>query len=92
MHGIIMNHFRRFVIDRLGRDAWPELTRAAEVPLPDEPLALGTIYPDEYLAALLPVASRTTGIAVEALLEDFGSTQPGPTRRARRRRSRCGYW
>lgn len=67
-----MNQFRRFVIDRLGRDAWPELTRAAEVPLPDEPLALGTIYPDEYLAALLPIASRTTGIAVEALLEDFG--------------------
>lgn len=72
MHGIIMNQFRRFVIDRLGRDAWPELTRAAEVPLPDEPLTLGTIYPDEYLAALLPVASRTTGIPVEALLEDFG--------------------
>lgn len=72
MHGIIMNQLRRFVIDRLGRDAWPELTRAAGVPLPDKPLTVGTTYPDEYLAALLPVAIQVSGLPAEQLLEDFG--------------------
>ena len=72
MHGIIMNQLRRFVIDRFGRDTWPELTQAAGVPLPNEPLTLGTLYPDEYLAALLPVAVEASGLTAEQLLEDFG--------------------
>ncbi len=68
-----MNQFQRFVVSRFGREAWPALTKAASVPLGDEILSLGSVYPDDYLFAMVPAASELTGIAVPALLEQFGT-------------------
>lgn len=67
-----MNQFQRFVITRFGREAWPALTSGAGIPLGNELLSMATTYPDDYLFALVPVASEVTGIAVPVLLEDFG--------------------
>jgi predicted hydrocarbon binding protein len=70
--GIIMNQFQRFVVSRFGRQAWPQLTAAAGIPLGDELLPVDATYPDSYLSALVPAASKATGIAVPKLLEQFG--------------------
>ncbi|HEX8245964.1 MAG TPA: heme NO-binding domain-containing protein [Longimicrobium sp.] len=70
MHGIVMNQFRQFVVERLGRDGWRELAEAAGVP--PEPFEIGRIYPDQALGALVAEASRRTGEEADALVEAFG--------------------
>lgn len=67
-----MNQFQRFVVNQFGREAWSQLTTAADVPLGGELLPVGATYPDAYLFAMVPVASQATGIAVPDLLEQFG--------------------
>ena len=70
--GMIMNQFQRFVVSRFGREAWPALTKRADVPLGNELLPMGQTYPDSHLFGLVPVASEVTGIPVAILLEEFG--------------------
>lgn len=72
MHGIVMNQFRRYVLDRLGWNAWAQLIEATDVPFSTEPLPLGKIYPDAHLIALVMAAHQQTGQPVPVLLEDFG--------------------
>lgn len=71
MHGIVMNQFRQYVIDRLGRDAWVPLAEAAGVPAENH--RLEGVYPDEQLVGLVLAASRQTGRPLNVLLEDFGA-------------------
>jgi hypothetical protein len=71
VHGIVMNQFRQYVVDRLGRDAWVPLAEGAGVP--PESHRLEGVYPDEHLVALVLAASRTTDTPLNALLEDFGA-------------------
>lgn len=70
MHGIVMNQFRQYVTDRLGRDAWFPLAESAGVP--PENHRLDAIYPDEQIVALVLAASRLTGQPLNQVLEDFG--------------------
>lgn len=72
MDGIIMNQFQRYVIRTFGREAWTNLLEAANLPLSDELLAVGKIYPDSDLLALLTAAVDLTGRSLPDLLEDFG--------------------
>ncbi|HEX8358722.1 MAG TPA: heme NO-binding domain-containing protein [Longimicrobium sp.] len=71
MHGIVMNQFRQYVVDRLGRDAWVPLAEAAGVPVENH--RLEGVYPDEQLVALVLAASRATARPLNVLLEDFGA-------------------
>lgn len=71
MHGIVMSQFRRFVVDRLGRDGWDQLTGAAGLAGAD--YKVGEVYPDEELMGLVLAASRHTGIPLQSLLEEFGA-------------------
>lgn len=73
MHGLIVNQFRQFVVDRFGRDQWMRLVDATGSDLPDGPVALSRIYPDAEVMALVKTASSVTEIPLSTLLEDFGT-------------------
>jgi hypothetical protein len=73
MHGLIVNQFRQYVVDRFGRDQWMGLVDKAGSDLPDGPVAMSRIYPDSEVIKLVATASETTGISLPALLEDFGA-------------------
>jgi len=70
MHGIIFAELKKYVDARLGGDAWRSLLEQAgtgtRMYLPVRS------YPDEDAVALVSTASRITGLAVPAILEDFG--------------------
>lgn len=69
-HGIIFAELKKYVVARLGGQAWNDLLEAAglgqRIYLPSE------AYPDEELVALVSTASRITGKPAQALLEDYG--------------------
>lgn len=71
MHGTIFAELQKYVVSKLGNDAWTTLKREAGVSREKyEPLE---VYPDEEVVALVTAASRVTGIPADALLEDFGA-------------------
>ncbi|MBV9774893.1 MAG: heme NO-binding domain-containing protein [Gemmatimonadetes bacterium] len=70
MHGIIFAELKKYVDARLGADAWRPLLR--EAGLGSRIYVPVRTYPDEEVVALVSAASRTTGLAPAAILEDFG--------------------
>lgn len=72
MHGVIVNQLRQFVVGAHGREAWTALLARSGAPLPDGPVPLGQIYPDEAVTAVVVAASEQTGTPVGELLEQFG--------------------
>jgi hypothetical protein len=70
VHGIVMNQFRQFALERMGRDGWREAADAAGVG--HEVFEIGRIYPDEALGTLVAETARRTGEAAPALVEEFG--------------------
>lgn len=71
MHGTIFLELERYVEDRLGSDAWGGLL--AEAGMRGRVFTLLQDYPDEDAIALVSAASRTSGKAVDVILEDFGA-------------------
>lgn len=71
MHGTILNELEKYVTTRLGNDAWVSLRTQAGIPAERTYEIFGN-YPDEEVGALVTTASRITGMAASALLEDFG--------------------
>jgi hypothetical protein len=71
VHGTILTELQKYVVSKLGAEAWTNLKREAGVTrLEYDALE---IYPDAEVMALVTTASRLTGIPAPALLEDFGS-------------------
>jgi hypothetical protein len=70
VHGIVMNQFRQFALERMGREGWREAADAAGVE--HEVFEIGRIYPDEALGTLVAETARRTGEAAPALVEEFG--------------------
>jgi hypothetical protein len=70
VHGLIFAELKKYVVHRLGGQAWNDLLRAAGMEgalfLPSQ------VYPDEQLAALVRTASEVTGKGQGDILEDFG--------------------
>ena len=71
MHGTIFTELQKYVVAKLGSDAWPRLLQASGVGR--EGYEAFNVYPDEEALVLVSTASRITGTAVPALLEDFGA-------------------
>ncbi len=70
MHGIILSELKRYVLARHGDEAWRKVLQ--EAGRSDTTYLASGTYPDEDTGALVAAASRLTGTAVPALLEDFG--------------------
>jgi len=71
MHGTIFAELQKYVVSKLGDDAWVTLKREAGINRERyDPLET---YPDAEVGALVATASRVTGLPSEALLEDFGA-------------------
>lgn len=71
MHGTIFAELQKYVVTKLGEDAWSALKREAGVAREQyDPLE---IYPDAEVGALVSAASHQTGLPAETLLEDFGA-------------------
>ena len=70
MHGLIFSELKKFVVARLGADAWNKLLEesglAAKRYLPTQ------TYNDEELGRLVATASRLSGIPAPKLMESFG--------------------
>lgn len=71
MHGTIFHELEKYVTTRLGDGAWQRLRSDAGID-PSRVYDVLSSYPDEEVGALVGTASTQTGIAVPALLEDFG--------------------
>ena len=71
MHGTIFTELEKFVVTRLGEEAWGALKAKSGVPADRSYDPLAT-YPDEELMTLVANGSAITGLPVPALLEDFG--------------------
>jgi predicted hydrocarbon binding protein len=71
MHGMIVVELKRYVDTKLGPAAWSALlstagsTRTLFLPVQE--------YPDAEVVALVQAAASTTGLSVNAILEDFGA-------------------
>lgn len=70
MHGIIFWELKKYVNTKLGGDAWQRLLQ--EAGLGSRIYTTLQEYPDEEAVAIVGAASRATGQAVSAILEDFG--------------------
>jgi hypothetical protein len=70
MHGIIFSELRKYVDTTLGSGAWT--ATLADAGLANKLYLPIQEYPDSDVVALVSSASRTTGLAVPAILEDFG--------------------
>jgi len=70
MHGLILAELKKFVDVRLGGDAWKALLKDAglgvKVYMPTQ------VYPDSDVTAIVGAASRTAGLPVATVLEQFG--------------------
>lgn len=88
MHGLLFAELKRFVVARLGPDAWNKLL--AEAGLGSKLYLPTQAYSDEELVRLVSTASKMTGIPTTDLQEAFGdfiapellklySTQINPT-------------
>ena len=71
MHGTIFHELEKYAGARLGDGAWPRLKEAAGID-PAKQYEIFKSYPDEEVGALVGAASAQTGLAVPAILEDFG--------------------
>lgn len=70
MHGTIYAELKKYVLARLGAEAWNRLLD--ESALSGRIYDPGESYPDEELVRLVQQAARAVGQGVPALLEDFG--------------------
>ena len=71
MHGTIFAELQKYVVSKLGDEAWETLKLEAGVTRKEyDPLE---VYPDAEVGALVTAASRVTGTPADALLEDFGA-------------------
>lgn len=70
MHGIIFAELKKYVEARLGASAWPALVEKAG--LEGMAFIASSNYEDRDAVALVESASAITGMAVPAILEDFG--------------------
>lgn len=70
MHGVIFTELKKYVVARLGGQAWNDLLREAgmngKVFLPSQ------VYDDAEMVTLVTTASRITGKPAGDILEDFG--------------------
>ena len=71
MHGTIFAELQKYVVSKLGDDAWTSLK--SEAGIDRERYDVMETYPDAEVGALVAAASRVTGFPAEALLEDFGA-------------------
>ena len=70
MQAVIFAELKKYAETRLGADAWRPLLREAGVTRPL--YAPGQDYPDQEAGAIVGVASRKTGLAPDAVLQDYG--------------------
>ena len=70
MHGIIFSELRKYVDTTLGNGAWT--ATLADAGLANKLYLPIQEYPDTDVVALVTSASRTTGLPVPSILEDFG--------------------
>ncbi|HEV8486504.1 MAG TPA: heme NO-binding domain-containing protein [Blastocatellia bacterium] len=70
MHGIIFAELKKYVITKLGDQAWDNLLNESGIGTKIY-LAFQT-YPDQEAVALISTASKVTGESIPAILEDFG--------------------
>ncbi len=70
MHGIIHSELKKYVVSKLGPEAWNALVEDAGLSgTVHDP---GKAYPDDHALALVEAAVRATGLEAGAILEDFG--------------------
>jgi len=70
MHGLIFAELRKYVDSKLGGAAWESLL--AQAGLAGKLYMPVSTYPDADAASLVAAASATTGLAADAILQDFG--------------------
>ena len=70
MHGIIFSELRKYVDTTLGNGAWT--ATLADAGLANKLYLPIQEYPDTDVFALVNSASRTTGLGIPVILEDFG--------------------
>lgn len=70
MHGSIFAELKKYVEAKLGGNAWNELLNDAGLG-PRMYLAIQA-YPDSEVVGIVTAASKKTGLAPDAILEDFG--------------------
>lgn len=70
MDGFILVELERFIVTALGSGAWSGLLRKVE--LGDRVYDPGSSYPAHELREIVVAASRSTGVAVDRILFDFG--------------------
>lgn len=70
MHGVIFNELRKYATAKVGPRAFETLVK--EAGLGSKTYLATQAYPDEEVVAIVGAASRSTGLAVPAILEDFG--------------------
>jgi len=70
VQAVIFAELKKYAETRLGADAWRPLLREAGVTRPL--YAPGQDYPDQEAGAIVGVASRKTGLAPDAVLQDYG--------------------
>src|SRR5688572_12268615 len=71
MHGLMFAELKKYVVHKVGADAWDILLNTAglggRIYMPVQE------YPDDEIVALVGVAAQATGTPVQAILEDFGA-------------------
>jgi hypothetical protein len=70
VQAVIFAELKKYAEARLGPDAWRPLLREAGVTR--SLYAPGQDYPDQEAGAIVGAASRKTGLAPDAILQDFG--------------------
>ncbi|MDB4908931.1 MAG: Heme binding domain protein [Gemmatimonadetes bacterium] len=73
MHGLIANQLRLFVIDKLGRDAWLDVTDVAPGVLTEAPPSLDVQVADEVIVAAVVRAAALAETPVPEVLRSFGN-------------------
>jgi hypothetical protein len=70
MHGMIMDEIKRYVEAKYGESTWKELLKQAGVGKKTYYPVMN--YPDKETLQIVATASQMTGLAIDAILEDFG--------------------
>jgi predicted hydrocarbon binding protein len=71
MHGIIFSEIKKYATAKLGPEAWNKLLEESGIGF--KVYMVTNEYPDSEAVALVAAASRSTGIPVAGVLEDFGA-------------------
>src|SRR5687768_12952615 len=71
MHGIIFSELQKYCNEKLDPSAWKAVLTSAG--LPNRAYLATRAYDDAEVLAIVGTASTITGIAIPALLEDFGA-------------------